>query len=240
MNESNQVLPVGSISGKTILSLESGAVLGRTLDILVDPANGRLLGLSLDAEGTTLNIPYEEIYSFGKDAVMAISDASITRETASEESRTCRAHDLIGTQVVLESGDILGEIADVLITLNPPPVVIYEVRRSLLDRFLGRTFFIPASVANVLSADSKRLLVPDITAEIATDDVPDLSGLSVDVRSFRERDDPASDPSGLRNGELDEDATVLRSREPEDDDTVMISDDEDETVLRRKPSINEN
>jgi len=110
--------------------------------------------------------------------------------------------------VILESGDILGEIADVLITLKPPPVVLYEVRRSLLDRFLGRTFFIPASVANVLSADAKRLLVPDFTAEVATDVIPDRS-LSVDVRSFQEPRDPRAHRSDSGISDPDEDALFL-------------------------------
>lgn len=142
----------------------------------------------------------------------------------------------------MESGDILGEIADVFVTLKPPPAVLYEVRRSLLDRFLGRTFFIPASVGNVLSADAKRLLVPDITVEIATDEIPELSGISLDVRSFRESQDSRAavkevQPTNLPDA--DGAASVLRAVYTEDE-TVIVRDDGDETVLRQRPSIDEN
>src|SRR5215203_4222020 len=179
MSESSDVVPIGTLAGKAILSLESGNKLGRVLDVLVDPVNGLLLGLDLEREGGILELPYEKIYSLGKDAVMAVSDDSAAAATGDDERRIRRARDLLGTQVVMESGEILGEIADVFVTLKPPPTVLYEVRRSMLDRMLGRTFFIPASVGNVLSADAKRLLVPDITAEIATDEISSLIGPSV-------------------------------------------------------------
>ena len=237
MNESSDVVPIGTLAGKAILSLGSGNKLGRVLDVLVDPVNGLLLGLDLEHEGGISELPYEKIYSIGKDAVMAVSDDSVVAETKDEERRIRRARDLLGTQVVMESGEILGEIADVFVTLKPPPAVLYEVRRSMLDRLLGRTFFIPASVGNVLSADAKRLLVPDITAEIATDEISTLIGPSVDVRSFPVPQNLTAEFDDAESAiiERDEDATVLRFRDREDD-TLLVRDDEDETVLRPLPS----
>ena len=238
MSESSDVVPIGTLAGKAILSLESGNKLGRVLDVLVDPVNGLLLGLDLEHEGGILELPYEKIYSIGKDAVMVVSDDSVAAATGADERRIRRARDLLGTQVVMESGEILGEIADVFVTLKPPPAVLYEVRRSMLDRMLGRTFFIPASVGNVLSADAKRLLVPDITAEIATDEISTLIGPSVDVRSFPVPQNVTAgelEDAESANVELDEDATVLRFRDLEDD-TLLVRDDEDETVLRPLPS----
>ena len=237
MSELGEVMPVGTLTGKGVLSLESGNKLGPVLDVLVDPVNGLLVGLTVEREGRIMALPYERIYSVGKDAVMAVSDDSVMDEAHDEGSRTRRARDLLNTLVVMESGEILGEIADVLVTLKPPPAVIYEVRRSMLDRLLGRTFFIPASVGNVLSADAKRLLVPDITAEFATDEISELIGLSVDVRSFPVSHDVtagALDDSITEIPERDEDATILRLRDREDD-TLLVREDEDETVLRTRP-----
>jgi uncharacterized protein YrrD len=213
MNESNDVAAIGSLTGMSVLSLSSGNELGRVADVHIDPVNGLLLGLLLTGEeGASIHLPYEKIFSFGRDAVMAESDEAVRVIAESENPVGRNAKDLFGTKIVLESGVLLGEIADVLVTLKPPPSVLYEVRRSMLDRFLGRTFFIPASVAYVLSDDAERLLVPDVTSEIASPDVKAFEGPIIDVRSF----------SGFESSEESEDETVLR--EP----------DEDATVLRRR------
>jgi uncharacterized protein YrrD len=235
MAESNQTVPVGVLTGKPVLSLATGNKLGRVVDVRIDPLNGLVRGLMLETgDGIAADLPYEQIYSIGRDAVMASEDGIVP--AASEEgSVNRRAKDLVGAKVVMESGQVLGEIADVLVTLNPPPTVLYEVRRSMLDRLLGRTFFIPASVGYALSDDAARLVVPELTADMASTDASALAGPSVDVKSF-----PAphggeweeyGDETVLRNG--DPDATVLRSREDGNDETLLIREDEDATVVGR-------
>lgn len=225
MNESNDVAPISTLAGMTVLSLASGNKLGRVADVHIDPVNGRLLGLSLTSEeGASADLPYEKIFSFGRDAVMAESDEAVRIIPEGEIAIGRNAKDLFGTTILMESGVILGEIADVLVTLKPPPTVLYEVRRSMLDRLLGRTFFIPASVGYVLSDDAARLLVPDITAEIASPDANELAGPKIDVRSI---------PTGFNINEDIEDETVLR--EPDEDATVLRRpgnpDNEDDTLI---------
>ena len=237
MTESNQAVPIGALTGKPVLSLATGNKLGRVADVRIGPVNGLLLGFMLEPrEGYAADLPYERIYSVGRDAVMASEDAIVP--TAGENGKLSRpAKDLLGAKVVTESGQVLGEIADVLVTLCQPPAVIYEIRRSMLDRLLGRTFFIPASVGYALSDDAVRLVVPDLTTDIAASDVSALIGPSVDVKSFpvptiSETWEDYGDETILR--EEDEDATVLRRRD-DDDETLLIREDEDATVLRRPP-----
>lgn len=232
MSETKDVVPIGNLTGMPVLSIATGNKLGHVSHVRIDPLNGRLSGLVLkEAENEAL--PYDRVHSFGRDAVMAMSDDSVVDPADLSGSPVRRAEDLIGTKVVMENGEILGEIADVLVALNPPPVVVYEIRRSMLDRLLGRTFFIPASVGYALSDDSARLIVSDSTPDIASSDITGLLGLTVDVKSFP----AAPDSSGWEEFEeetvlRDEDATVLRPP-PDDDETLLIPDDEDETVLRR-------
>jgi len=230
MKEPNDVAPISALTGMTVLSLASGNKLGRVADVHIDPVNGRLLGLSLaDEAGAAADLPYEKIFSFGRDAVMAESDEAVRTIPEGEIMIGRNAKDLFGTTIVMESGVILGEIADVLVTLKPPPTVLYEVRRSMLDRLLGRTFFIPASIGYVLSDDAARLLVPDITAEIASPDAKDLGGPTIDVRiipAHLNTDDEFEEETVLR--EPDEDATVLRQhggRNNEDDMLIMPTDE---------------
>lgn len=211
-----------SLVGKTVLSLASGNRLGRVSGVNIDPVNGLLVGLALKLEdGDSAELPYESVHSFGRDAVMAESEQAL--RTLHEDVRSAgrNARDLIGTKVVLESGVLLGEIANVLLTLKTPPTVVYEVRRSMLDRLLGRTFFIPGSVAYVLSDDAQRLLVPDITSEIATTEVNDITGPAVDVHSFPTSGSVQETEDETIIRERDEDATVLRRRRDEDDTLIM-------------------
>jgi uncharacterized protein YrrD len=232
MAESKDVVPIGSVVGMPIISLSTGNKLGQVSHVRIDPIDGRLSGLAVK-EGENAELSYDRIYSFGRDAVMAVSDDSVTNYATVPDLTVRRADDLIGAKVVLESGEMLGEIADVLVALNPPPAVFYEIRRSMLDRLLGRTFFIPASVGYALSDDASRLIVPDRTIEIASADLSRLLGPSVDVKSFTtgpvsSRDEEFEEETVLR----DEDATVLRYID--DDETLLVREDEDETIVRRQ------
>jgi len=234
MAESNQTVPVGVLTGMPVLSLATGNKLGRVVDVRIDPINGIVRGLMLETgDGVAADLPYDRIYSIGRDAVMASEDG-IVLAPSDEGTVNRRAKDLLGAKVVMESGQVLGEIADVLVTLNPPPTVLYEVRRSVLDRLLGRTFFIPASVGYALSDDAARLVVPDLTADIASTDPSALGGPSVDVKSFPANGqlwEEYDDETVLRR--RDPDATVPRAREDDSDETLLIREDEDATVLRR-------
>ena len=234
MPNTNDIVAVGDLAGMPVLSLSSGNKLGFVSDVRVDPGNGRLIGLTLD-RADDIELPYEHVHSFGRDAVMAVSDDSLVIPEGSAGGSGRRAKDLIGVKVVMESGEVLGEIADVLVTLKPPPGVVYEIRRSMLDRLLGRTFFIPASVGYALSDDAARLVVPDRTAEIASTDISTLTGVAVDIRSFPSSPelstwDEYEDETVLRA--LEDGSTLRRLRDYEDE-TLLIRDDEDETVVRR-------
>ena len=78
MSEVSEISSIGSLTGRTVISLSSGNKIGRVTDAQIDPLNGQLLGLTLDEAkgGTMFLLPLEAIYSFGRDAVMAESDGS--------------------------------------------------------------------------------------------------------------------------------------------------------------------
>ena len=232
MSEVNEISSIGSLTGRTVISLSSGNKLGRVTDAQIDPLNGQLLGLTLDEAkgGTMFLLPLDAIYSFGRDAVMAESDGSIRTVDDSVQSGRY-AKELFGTTVIMESGDVLGEIADVLITLKAPPVVIYEVRKSMLDRLLGRNFYIPASVGHALSDDAARLVVSDATAQIASADMTAFVGPVIDVRGTPSEpvDSTAyeAQPAGRKR-----DSDVARPNSV-NDQTLPMRTDEDDTILRR-------
>ena len=168
---------IDTLIGRTILSRVTGNKLGQVHDLILDPIRGVMLGLGVLRPDSNLGLlDYREVYSFGKDAVMANSDDSVVPTEGSPLAAAPRAkHDIVGAQVVTEGGTLLGHVADIFIYLPEPPLAMYEVRESLLDKLLKRELFIPASLGRALSNDAERLIVPNDTAEKASDTLEALA-----------------------------------------------------------------
>lgn len=228
MSDLRDVSPISLLTGMTVLSLATGNKLGQIVDLFIEPINGVFLGATLTLpDGSTGEVAHTEIYSFGRDAVMARSDESISPPDAGVLTGGRPTSKLIGTKIITESGDIIGHITNVFVTLKPPPHIIYEARHSLLDKLLGREFFLPASLGHALSDDCARLVVPDTTMEIANSDLASLVGQKIEVRTFE---------TGVRSENddtipvrIDEDETVVRF---EEDETLLRFEDDDDTVVR--------
>jgi uncharacterized protein YrrD len=233
MSDLKDVSPMSLLTGMPVLSMATGNEIGQILDLFIDPINGVLLGVTLLlGDGRLAGVTQDEIYNFGKDAVMIRSDESIIPlENGALEAGT-QASKLIGTKIITESGDLLGQITNIFVTLKPPPHILYEARQSILDKLLGREFFLPASVGYALSDDGARLVVPDVTPDIAASDLSSLLSQHIEVRSF---DDTGAKASFSRDDHtipilIDDDETVVRFRD--EDETVVRLGDDDDTVLR--------
>ena len=231
MEEIRDVLPAGALVGMTVLSRATGNKLGEVRDLLIDPANGVMQGLEIAiTEGKIGRLPYDEIYSFGRDAIMARSDSSImTPETAWPAPSLSVGEHLIGTKIFSESGQSSGGISNVFVTLQPPPFVIYEIRDSILDKLLGREFFILASSRHALSDDSERLVVPDDILQTASSNMSDLINQKLSVRTFNPHE--ARPAPGVHD--VDETVVVFA----DEDETIVRDRDEDETIVRRPTRV---
>jgi uncharacterized protein YrrD len=219
MEDVRDVLPVGSLSGKMILSLRTGNKLGVLEDLFIDPINGVVLGITVTGpNGEKLGLRYDDIYSFGHDAVMAVSEEPLKPLEEMDLASFPRAAGLIGTKILTVSGNMLGQIRNVFVTLQPPPVVVYSVGESMLDRLLGREFYILASAGNALSDDTERLVVPDATAENSGRSIDALLDPAMSVRSYETRSDNNNNDTWVVPKDDDEFETVLHS---DDDDTVI-------------------
>jgi uncharacterized protein YrrD len=230
MSDLRDVAPISSLAGMTVLSLSTGNKLGEIADLFIDPINGVLLGVELSLKGGgTAGLRQEDIYSFGRDAVMAKSDQSLAAVDSGMLEGGRDATELIGTKIITESGDLLGQITNVFITLKPPPRILYEARQSLLDKLLGREFFVPASLGHALSDDSARLVVPDITTEIVASDLAGFVEQEIVVHG-RET------VPGHGHLTAREDDTVPML--PDDDETLVRFGEDEDTVLRRPGPAN--
>lgn len=233
MKDRTDVLPVSELVGRSVLSLSSGNKLGVANDVYIDALNGVLVGLSLTTpDGSCAALSFNDVHSFGSAAIMAETDeaAKVTAENIFAAHPDHRQ--LTGTKLVTESGEIIGHIAGIFVSLDREPLVFYDVRESLLDTLLGRRRFIFASAANALSDDRQRLIVPDQIAASTAGTIDELINGGLNVRSFS--------PGRLGQGKPDdtvvivpaeaEDETVVRTRD--EDETIVHHADDDETVVR--------
>ena len=220
MSGQTDVSPINTWIGMPVLSLATGNKLGFVTQVLIDPLSGVLAGVALDRD----SLAYDQIYSFGRDAIMAVSDLAVQPLEESGLADGRNAKRLIGARVVTETGEVLGTISNVLITLKPPPFAVYAVRRSLLDKILGREFYLSASESHALSDDSERLIVQDSVADLALADLETAVARAMTVRTF-------TPPQRLAAEDDEGDETVVRFAD--EDETVLRFRDEDETIVRR-------
>ena len=157
----NDVIAIDKIIGMPVLSRASGNKLGEVYDLYIDPMQGILMGVTVKAPNGKLGgVDYRNVYSFGKDAVMVNDESQITVLT--DEWVTQHPHakkHLIGTNILTEAGNHLGEIGNIFVRLTAPPMVIYEMRGSMWDSLLGRGMFMYASSAGALSSNAERMIV---------------------------------------------------------------------------------
>jgi uncharacterized protein YrrD len=177
MTSAGLVNSIDFLIGRSVLARSTANKLGQIHDLIVDPVKGELSGLGVQAQGSGMRlIAYQEIYSFGPDAVMVNSDESaIPAADSPLKTLPLAKHNLIGIKVITEGGKVLGQITNVYIHLAETSLFIYEVRSSLLDKLLGHTLYFPASFGCALSADGARIVVSNDTAEKADHTLDELA-----------------------------------------------------------------
>lgn len=163
---SENIVSIDALIGKTVLSRTTGNLLGQVYDLYIDPIEGVLMGLTIAMPtGKMGGLDYKKVYSFGQDAVMAADDdaiVSLDDDWVATHSHAKRH--LMGTKIVTESGNLLGHISNIFVRLTPPPIAVYEVRESIMDKLLGRNLFIPASTGHALSSSAERIVVSNNAA----------------------------------------------------------------------------
>lgn len=167
MTTASNIHPVDTLIGRAVLSRTTANKIGQLHDLIVDAAKGELSGLVVHMPDESLRcVEYNEIYSFGPDAVMVNSDESaVPVQDSPLKAFPLAKHNLIGVNVVTEGGKLLGQISNVYIRLAETLLLIYEVRSSILDKLLGHSLYFPATNSRAISADFARIVVIEETAE---------------------------------------------------------------------------
>jgi uncharacterized protein YrrD len=172
----NDVIGIDRIIGMPVLSRTTGNKLGEVYDLYVDPMQGVLKGVTIKApNGKMGGIDFRNVYSFGHDAVMVNGENHVTVLTDEwiAQHPHAKKH-LIGTNVLTEAGNHLGQIGNLYVRLTQPPAVIYEMRGSMWDSILGRGMFIYAAQTGALSSNAERMIVPNAVVDNAASNLNEL------------------------------------------------------------------
>jgi uncharacterized protein YrrD len=128
------------LRGLPVIDSRSARRLGTVADVHVDPAAGRLAALDVQVPGTEAveRIPTERVRRVGHNAVMlkggyGLDDAA----PPSVNQDWLDLGILVGLEVLAESGDRIGRLADVHFDRDSLRVEAYELAVPALERWFG-------------------------------------------------------------------------------------------------------
>jgi uncharacterized protein YrrD len=167
MAEARRVIEIRALNvakdlrGMALLAADTGARLGEIRDAIIQPAEGRVMGVVVRTpDGDELRLRIGDII-IGQDAVMT-SWVSFEHagDRAGEMAGGVRALDeIIGSNVVTEDGALLGRISEVYIRADKPQTV-YRVAESTMQKIFGGGFFLPGGATRSYAPDGARMIVP--------------------------------------------------------------------------------
>jgi sporulation protein YlmC with PRC-barrel domain len=172
MTEARRVIEVRTLNvardlrGMSLLAADTGAKLGEIRDAIIQPTEGRVMGVVVRTpDDDELRLRIGDII-VGQDAVMtsweSFENAGVG---AIEMAGGVRALDeMIGSNVVTEDGDLLGRISEIFIRVDKPQTV-YRVTESKIQKLFGGGFFLPGNTARSYAPDGARMIVPADTEE---------------------------------------------------------------------------
>jgi uncharacterized protein YrrD len=172
MAEARRVIEIRALNvakelrGMSLLAVDTGEKLGEIRDAIIQPTEGRVLGVIVRTpDHDQLRLRITDV-TIGPDAAMTSWDSfEHAGDRSIEMAGGVRALDeMIGSNVVTEDGDLLGRISEVYIRADRPQA-IYRVTESRLQKIFGKGFFLPGDVTRSYAPDGARIIVPADTEE---------------------------------------------------------------------------
>ncbi len=161
-----------SILGLQVISQESAKSFGKVLDLVFDHDADKCIGLVLKERGflgigSAQVVPWEEIVSIGKDAVIVKADDSVVNpadHTQLQEVMDREAH-LSGTRIITDDGRDLGTFAEIYLDEATGKTVGYEVSGGFISDTMSGKRYIPAEHTENLRVGEDVLLASPIVAD---------------------------------------------------------------------------
>lgn len=154
--QGDQAMPMktSDITGKAVLSISTGVRLGRVEEVLFDPASLDMAALRISAYGQQAVVPFDQVHSIGRDAVMvAGTDVAqwITTSRAAEGLVTF--DDLKHHKVVDDAGTLLGTPRAIAVDSQTGRLHQLEVHGGGMLGMGGQTTTVPGSDVTGVGAD---------------------------------------------------------------------------------------
>lgn len=162
------------LKGMSVLDLKTGEKIGAVSDLIIDPLEGRLLGLTVvRPDKATRHFAVDRL-RIGKDAVMASEGGAAPLDLSGAFARGVAATEIMGAKLVTEDGRLVGTIQQIHVKQDATGV-FYRVAESSMQRLFGGGFYLAGNVPRAYSQDGKRLIVPgDIGEHYAKKNVHEL------------------------------------------------------------------
>lgn len=184
------LLRATELIGHPVVTVDGGEDVAEVKDVVYGTAEAALLGFTLNRRGfwgrrMKQVLAWDRVAALGGHAVMIATadDLDDSDQALVQEVKGARHRNVIGSEVITDSGLRLGEVTDVVILVDDRPEVVgYEVGGSeVLTPRAGGHVFIP--LPETLSVSGEALMVPAAVRDFVSDD---LAGFGAAVERFRE------------------------------------------------------
>jgi len=168
-------LPVVTLAGDDVAEVR---------DVLYDPAEGDVIGFTLNKRGRLARrlkrfLSQDDVSAIGPDAVM-VADETALREGLPHDDDP-RSGNVLADRVLTDSGVHIGRVTDVVIDTEVGTVVGYEVAPAEEPAGRqGRRSYVPLPDTGAVSGET--LIVPASTVDYVTSD---LAGFAEAVDRYR-------------------------------------------------------
>jgi sporulation protein YlmC with PRC-barrel domain len=134
------------IRGKAVISVESGARLGRVEEVLLDPVTLAAAAFRVSLNGQQATIPLEQIHKVGADAIM-VPDEDVAQwiTPSSAAGGLLSLSDVRGRKVVNDAGSLLGAVREIEIEPGDGRMRHIEVHTGGMFGLGGETTIVPSS-----------------------------------------------------------------------------------------------
>jgi uncharacterized protein YrrD len=147
-------MKLADITGKTMLSIASGARLGQVADVLFDPASLNVAALRVSAHGQQAVVPFEQVHSIGRDAVMVAGDDVAQWITTSSAADGLITFDVLKHhKVVDDAGTLLGTPRSIAVEPQTGRLHQLEVHTGGMLGIGGQTTTVPGSDVTGVGTD---------------------------------------------------------------------------------------
>jgi len=156
------LIKASSLIGKQIRSTQDASFLGKVADLIIDPANGKLMALKLQSKIfkpkiiCTIDIQgYTPLFLIAKDdsVIVSVDEVVRVKDVLSQKIM------IIGNKVKTETGKKLGICEDILIDTTTSMVVKFYVKTSGIMGPLQPDRIIPSS--SVVRIDREAIVVKE-------------------------------------------------------------------------------